>query len=120
MGGRAYPAPGIEGPERKLRAYVHAAGGSGKYTLLLINLADKPAFVSAPGRLRERYVLSPAGGFASKEILLNGEPVAEDLLYAWGRKKIRRKYGVSGDPDSRTEGSVTLPPYACAFLVCKA
>ena len=72
MGRKAYPAPCIDGPDRKLRVYIHnSADDSGKFRMLVINLGAVSASTSVPGRIRDRYILTPEGGFTSKRVNLN-------------------------------------------------
>jgi hypothetical protein len=66
------------------------------------------------GAIRRRYIIEPRDGIRSSRLLLNGVPVEEDLLFAWGRESTKRKYRAA--TDTAAPSTILLPPYGCAFV----
>jgi len=101
MGGVALQAPVVEGPDRRLRVWVHRnAAGT---TVLLINLHRSRTVAADLGSRRWRsWSLSPVGGLRSKSVLLNGLPVdADQCEFA---------------PGTWGSGPVELAPLTCTFV----
>jgi heparanase len=117
MGNVAFTEPRVEGQDGKIRAYHHScAKKPHSHCLLLVSLRNAESLVTVAGSVRRRYVIEPVGGIRSSRLALNGVPVEEDLVFAWGKKSTKRKYRAT----ACTETKIVLPPYACAFVVLRA
>jgi heparanase len=129
MGRVVYAAPEVAGAgraakaEKRIRAYCHSSAKKPRSAcLLLVSLRDSPSRISLPAPIVERYVVSPRDGLRSARLRLNGVDLGEDLLFKWGKKKIRRKYRISEPaPEDREAAGASadfeLPPYSYAFLL---
>ena len=105
MGNVVFSAPLVEGPDGKIRAYHHtSAKKSHSHCLLLVSLRDYESLVTIAGSIRRRYVIEPVGGLRSSRLALNGVPVEEDLVFAWGRKSTKRKYRVARECSRCADG----------------
>jgi hypothetical protein len=88
-----------------------------------VSLRDTHSLIIVAGSIRKRYIIEPVGGIRSSRLALNGVPVEEDLVFAWGKESTRRKYKVAVGPGKPGDGldsapsEVVLPPYACAFVL---
>lgn len=112
MGREVFNAPRIDGPDGKLRGYLHSSvSAPGRFSLLLINLSDSPAQAVFAGRILESWILAPEGIAASHRMTLNGRILKEDILRGWKKKKVRRTYHI-GEAEK-----AELPPFGCAFFV---
>lgn len=123
MGAEAYAPPRIDGPDARVRAYLHSRCGKKRgRCLLLINLRSVPSSVVVEAAVSARYAVAGADGSRSRRILLNGIPVEEDLLRKWGKGSIRRKYLIDlPEPIDQRDGPalIDLAPRSYAFLELK-
>ncbi len=113
MGEVVYPSPLSSRAPRKARAYLHGREGEpGVRTLLLVNVSEKRSFsLVVPGTLRRVYCLQGQTGLCSPVATLNGVPLDDDLIAAWGRKRTARKYHLTATGDR-----FVAPPLSCSFV----
>jgi heparanase 1 len=110
MGPLVFPAPQIEGPDRRLRAWHHGRP-DGTSCLLLINLHTKRSVrAHITGSNLGTQILEPevppgAEGLASKTAVLNGVVLDPET----GRETVLA-------PPAGRPGPVVLPPLGCAFV----
>ena len=123
MGPQVFKAPCVEGSDGRIRAYHHSSAKNRRsHCLLLVSLRDTYSRITVPGSVRRRFIIEPVGGIRSSRIALNGVPVEEDLLFAWGRRSTEKKYRTSPGPGEHGDAAlseIVLPRYACAFVVLR-
>lgn len=117
MGNDVFRAPLLQGPDQRIRVYHHCSAKKRRnHCVLLVSLRGTPSRIDVPGSIRRRYIVEPVDGLCSARLALNGVPVEEDLLFAWGEKTTKKKYRVAAHPGT---SMIILPPYAYAFVVLR-
>jgi len=117
MGNTVFRADLSEKAKGKIRAYYHSSAEKhDSRCLLLISLRSARTHIAVPGTVWRQYILQPVGGVCAPRIALNGVPVEDDLVFAWGKESTRRKYTVDA---KRGKQELILPPYACAFVLLR-
>ena len=127
MGREVFKAPLVEGSDGRIRVYQHSSAKNRRaLCLLLVSLRSSHSRITVPGLVRRRFIIEPVGGIRSPRLTLNGVPVEEDLLFAWGRMSTKKKYRTAPGPNEYVRSAdaglseIVLPPYACAFIVLRA
>jgi heparanase 1 len=121
MGKRVFKADVVGKSSGKIRAYYHSSVNKLRsFCLLLVSLRDAHSLIAVAGPVWRRYVIEPVGGICSSQLALNGVPVEEDLVFAWGKESTRRKYRVAIGRGETALSEIVLPPYACAFVLLQS
>lgn len=110
MGTEVYPQPFQTDP--RVRVYLHSNADGRHACLLVLNLHQRKT-ISLQWRHRPHglWCLTGDRGLRSKVLLVNGVPASEALIDDWGKKRLKRAYGV-GSLDRTNR----LPPLSATFF----
>jgi heparanase 1 len=112
MGPVVYPSPAPGRWPKKVRVFLHGSDTDpGARTLLVINLNQTRAVSLVVDGVTGVWTLEGQTGLRSPTLTVNGVVADDGLVDDWGRRRLRRRYGVEN-----LATPLVLPPLSATFV----